>query len=145
MGFTASVNVSFIIIYFLRVGSIFIARKGFSFSNKYLELLIRTQTIKIMDSFPKINSLIQEIYDELDALKKELENDVNYSANHADIVTSVESAEEMLHEFNIQMHNIESDVDTLDESIEEQQFDADYDDEDIIEKTMYNDYAEEDN
>ena len=93
-----------------------------------------------MDSFSKITNLSQELNLELNALKKELENDVNYSTSHADIVTSIESAEEILHEFNIQMRNIESDVEYLDESINEQRFgfdDDDYDDD--IERQMWSD------
>ena len=96
-----------------------------------------------MDSFPKINSALQELHAELSTLKKELDSDVNYSSSHADIVSSVESAEEMLHEFEIQMRNIESDANYLNENIDENRFGYDGDEDDIINK-MYAGYDDED-
>ena len=72
-----------------------------------------------MDSLPKINNLTNDLRNELTQLRKEIEKDVNYSANHADIITFVESAEEILHEFIVQMHNISSDIDMLNDTIYE--------------------------
>jgi hypothetical protein len=98
-----------------------------------------------MDSFAKINSLIKELFDELTSLKRELENDINYSASHAEIVTFVETAEEHLHEFMIEMRSIESDVDTLNEDIDEQRFSIRFtDDEDELEDRMYREPMDDD-
>lgn len=71
-----------------------------------------------MDTFPKIKNLFRELYDEIYLLKKDLENDLNYSADHAEIITFVEAAEDCLRDVAEQLQTIESDIDNLNDRLE---------------------------
>ena len=91
-----------------------------------------------MENFSKITTLFTELLEELSTLKRELENDTNYSVSHAEIVTSIEEMEEGFGEFVVQMRDIEKDVVTLNEKIENRSFrDFDDDDDDEKEAQMY--------
>lgn len=96
-----------------------------------------------MENFLKISAAFKELLDELATLKTDLENDINYSVSHAEIVTLVEGVEESLHETERQVKDIEHDVDTLNDEIEARRY-KDTDDDDDGEEKMYSSYRDDD-
>jgi hypothetical protein len=90
-----------------------------------------------MENFIKINTLFKELNDELVTLKNDLENDINYSVSHAEIITTIETAEDSLHDAERQLHDIEHDVDVMNDAIEERLFSDGADDDDNAETKMY--------
>jgi vacuolar-type H+-ATPase subunit I/STV1 len=110
------------------------------FNDKYLEISITTKNFYFMDSFPQIYGLFSDLYNELANLKKELENDLNYSVQHAEIVDFVDDAEDALEEVEKQIRAIESDVDILTDALENRN---DEEDEDEREVRMYSPEDEE--
>jgi peptidoglycan hydrolase CwlO-like protein len=99
-----------------------------------------------MENFLKISAVFKELLDELSTLKTDLENDINYSVSHAEIVTLVEGVEDSVHEIETQVKDIEHDVDILNDEIEARQYkDNDEDDDDDGEKgySAYSDDGDE--
>lgn len=96
-----------------------------------------------MENFSKIKNLFRELNDELSTLKTDLENDMNYSVSHAEIVTNVEVIEESLQEVERQMRDVERDVDVLNETLEARSINDD-DEDDDREVKMYSRVGDDD-
>ena len=63
-----------------------------------------------MESFTKINNAIIEITEELTTIKAELEGDMNYSVNQAEIVTEIENVECMLHDIGVELNEVQINI-----------------------------------
>lgn len=81
-----------------------------------------------MENFLKINSLIKELTDELNTLKEDIENDMNYSSDHAEMVTAIEHVEEKVADLTSTLKDIEEDINVLTGEIDNSPFDDDDDD-----------------
>ena len=70
-----------------------------------------------MESFTKINNAIIEVTTELVTIKNKLESDMNYSVNHAEIVTELENAECTLHDLGVELNEIQNNVTDLSNTV----------------------------
>lgn len=96
-----------------------------------------------MENFSKINGLFKELYDEFITLKNDLENDVNYSPSHPELIHMVEMAEESLQDVETQISAIKDEWDAIDNVAESRSFQDD-DDGDDREERYFNPSADED-
>lgn len=96
-----------------------------------------------MENFSKINALFKELYDELLTLKNDLENDVNYSPSHPELIHMAEMAEEALQDVETQISTIKDEWDNIDDAAENRGFQDD-DDGDEREERYFNPDADDD-